>query len=90
MSSEEETLRPAFADAKWTSAAKDEDEFEVVPAESGPLSFQLSREGDTIVGRILNSGETIVLPSRPGVFFCIFCIFFFFFFFVLNGSSSLL
>jgi hypothetical protein len=70
--SDEEELRPAFETAAWSNANKGKDEegeFELVPEEDGPLSFQLSREGDTIVGRILNSGETIVLSSRPAVGF---------------------
>jgi hypothetical protein len=43
-SSEEETLRPAFADGgKWAKGVDDEGEFELVPEDAGPLSFQLAK-----------------------------------------------
>ncbi len=73
MSSEEEELRPAFADAGWSGpagkAVAQDDEYEYFEEVSGSLSLSLVREGDTIVGRVLNTGETVVLDSRPVVSF---------------------
>ncbi len=69
MSSSEEELRPAFAEAGWTGRKVKEDEEYEYFEDKGPLEFVLSREGDAIVGRVQNSGETVVLESRPVVSF---------------------
>jgi hypothetical protein len=69
MSSSEEELRPAFAEAGWSGPkVKEDDEYEYFE-EKSQLELVLAREGDTIVGRVQNSGETVVLDARPVVSF---------------------
>jgi hypothetical protein len=63
MSSEEEVLAPAFAEAGWKKAAGGDDEFEEVVS---PVQWVLQKDAQGgIEGILMNSGEAISKDLHP-------------------------